>query len=126
MASVVRFKIAIRGAYTCLSFACAVLERQFRKIEDLNRALEHTLYYEGSLNSLAPDSGSREDRYFTQIGFMKGNWKSFLQDFSILKQGSRVWTAKYSAKADEKEVLKPRLKVWSICAHPRTLKLTQT
>lgn len=78
-ASVIRQKIAIGGAYTCLSFTCAVLERQYRKIEDLNNALKDELYYEGSLSALAPDSGNRSDVYFTRIGFVKGNWKSFRQ-----------------------------------------------
>lgn len=79
MASVVNQKIAIGGAYTCLSFACAVLERQFRQIEDLNNALIDELYYEGSLKDLTPDSGARDDTYFTNIGFVRGNLRSLRQ-----------------------------------------------
>ena len=79
MASVLDLKIAIANSYTCLSFACAVLGRQFRRIEDLNEALEPNLLYEGSLAMLLPDSGSRDDAYFESIGFMKGNWHSAKQ-----------------------------------------------
>ena len=79
IASVVNQKIAIAGSYTCLSFACAVIGRQYRKIEDLNAALEPHLYYEGSLAQLAPDSGNREDGYFQPIGRLKGNLLSAKQ-----------------------------------------------
>lgn len=79
MASVLNRKIAIAGSYTCLSFACAVLGRQYRHIEDLNNALQPHLYYEGSLAQLVPDSGSREDAYFQSIGFTRGNWRSAKQ-----------------------------------------------
>lgn len=78
-ASVLNLKIAIAGSYTCLSFACAVIGRQYRQIEDLNDALEPNLYYEGSLADLVPDSGSREDTYFQPIGFVRGNWRSAKQ-----------------------------------------------
>lgn len=77
--SVLGLKIAIAGAYTCLSFACAVLGRQYRHIEDLNNALEPHLHYEGSLCALVPDSGCREDAYFSRIGFAKGTLKSVKQ-----------------------------------------------
>ena len=79
MASIMDLKIAIANSYTCLSFACAVIGRQFRRIEDLNKALEPNLFYEGSLAKLVPDSGSREDSYFEPIGFFKGNWHSARQ-----------------------------------------------
>lgn len=79
MASVLGLKIAIAGSYTCLSFACAVIGRQYRHIEDLNNALEPNLFYEGSLVQLVPDSGSREDTFFQPIGFVKGNWRSAKQ-----------------------------------------------
>lgn len=78
-ASVLNLKIAIAGSYTCLSFACAVIGRQYRQIEDLNDALEPNLYFEGSLADLVPDSGSREDTYFQPIGFVRGNWRSAKQ-----------------------------------------------
>lgn len=79
MASLLNLKIAISGSYTCLSFACAVIGRQYRQIEDLNNALEPNLFYEGSLAQLVPDSGSREDVFFQPIGFVKGNLHSAKQ-----------------------------------------------
>lgn len=79
MASILNLKIAIAGAYTCLSFACAVIGRQYRRIKDLNNALEPHLYYNGSLAQLVPDSGSREDNFFRPIGFVRGNWRSAKQ-----------------------------------------------
>lgn len=79
LASLLNQKIAIAGSYTCLSFACAVLEKQYRHIEDLNAALESELFYEGSLCALTPDSGRRDDKYFTDIGLAKGLLKSAKQ-----------------------------------------------
>jgi len=79
VASILNLKIAIAGSYTCLSFACAVIGKQYRHIEDLNDALTPNLYYEGSLADLVPDSGSREDVFFQPIGFMRGNWRSAKQ-----------------------------------------------
>lgn len=78
-ASALRLKVAIGGAYTCLSFACAILEKQYRKISDLDRALTSNLFYEGSLNKLAPDSGKRTDQYFQPIGLATGSAKSLKQ-----------------------------------------------
>ena len=79
MASVLNRKIAIAGSYTCLSFACAVIGRQYRQIDDLNHALEANLVYEGSLAQLVPDSGSRDDPFFQPIGRLQGNWRSAKQ-----------------------------------------------
>ena len=78
-ASTLRLKIAIAGSYTCLSFACAILGRQYRKISDLDRALTPNLFYTGSLNALAPDSGIRTDKYFQPIGLAEGSAKSMKQ-----------------------------------------------
>lgn len=78
-ASALRLKIAIGGAYTCLSFACAILGRQYRQISDLDEALTPNLFYEGSLNNLVPDSGNRDDQFFQPVGFALGTAKSFKQ-----------------------------------------------
>lgn len=78
-ASVLGLKIAIAGSYTCLSFACAVLGRQYRRIKDLDTALSPQLFYEGSLNALVPDSGNRSDTFFQPIGLAKGSAKSLRQ-----------------------------------------------
>ena len=60
-------KYPIRDAYSCLGFANAVMGTTFRSIRDLDRGLTPHLYYEGTLNALAPDSGDRSDRYFTDL-----------------------------------------------------------
>lgn len=78
-ASVLRLKIAIGGAYTCLSFACAILGRQYRQISDLDEALTPNLFFEGNLRELVPDSGKRDDQFFESVGFALGTAKSFKQ-----------------------------------------------
>lgn len=78
-ASVLKLKIAIAGAYTCLSFACAILGRQYRRISDLDAALSPQLFYEGSLHALVPDSGQRHDAYFQPIGWAAASSKSLRQ-----------------------------------------------
>lgn len=78
-ASALRLKVAVAGAYTCLSFACAILGRQYRKISDLDQALTPSLFYEGSLSALAPDSGKRDDQFFQPVGFTTATVKSVKQ-----------------------------------------------
>lgn len=78
-ASVLGLKIAIAGAYTCLSFSCAILGRQYRRIADLDNALSHGLFYHGSLQALVPDNGHRSDPYFQPIGIVTGSTKSLHQ-----------------------------------------------
>lgn len=82
-ASVLGLKIAIAGAYTCLSFTCAILGRQYRRIADLDTALEDGLYYDGKLHALVADNGRRSDPYFRPIGLVTGSAKS-LRQFSIV------------------------------------------
>lgn len=78
-AAALRLKIAIGGAYTCLSFACAILGRQYRQISDLDQALTPNLFYVGGLNALTPDSGNRDDPYFQPVGLAMGTAKSAKQ-----------------------------------------------
>lgn len=78
-ASALRMKIAVAGAYTCLSFACAILQRQYRQISDLDQALAPHLFYAGSLSALAPDSGNRDDPFFQPVGLAVGTAKSAKQ-----------------------------------------------
>lgn len=82
-ASGIGWSLPLPEAHTCLSFACSVLGREHRNIQSLSEALEPWLIYEGSLAALVPDSGSREDIYFTQIGLLSGTLKS-LKQFGIL------------------------------------------
>ncbi len=83
IAATVGAKIPIANAYTCLGFARAVLHKDYRSIKALDKDLESHLIFEGSLESLACDSGSRDDMYFTKLGFIKGTKKT-LKTFAIL------------------------------------------
>lgn len=69
-------KFPIRNAYTCLGFANAVMGTNYASIQDLDRQMAPMLYYEGTLNGLAPDSGDRSDIYFTRLGLLGGISKS--------------------------------------------------
>lgn len=82
-ASVLGLKIAVAGAYTCLSFACAILGRQYRRISDLDTALTSQLFYDGSLQALVPDNGQRNDVYFQPIGLATGSARSIKQFFTV-------------------------------------------
>ena len=77
--SVLGKKIAIAGAYTCLSFACAILGRQYRRISDLDAALTPYLLYDGDLDALVPDNGQRSDTYFQSIHWTSAGTKSVNQ-----------------------------------------------
>ena len=65
-------KCPIRDAYSCLGFSNAVMGTDFRSIRDLDRQLTPHLFYNGTLNDLAPDSGNRSDIYFTRLGLRQG------------------------------------------------------
>lgn len=78
-AAVFRRKVKIPGAYTCLSFACAVLQKRYITIEALDEDLAPFLVYDGPLSDLIPDSGSRTDRYFGNLGLVGGTWSSAKQ-----------------------------------------------
>lgn len=58
----------IQKAYSCLGFANFVMGTDYRSIRDLDKHLTPHLFYEGTLNDLAPDTGNRSDRYFTPLG----------------------------------------------------------
>ena len=73
VASSVGRSIPISNAYTCVSFACAVLGLPLRSIRELDDHLTPWLIYEGSLSQLISDSGSREDDYFRNLGFLRGS-----------------------------------------------------
>ena len=66
----------IPNAYTCLSFACAVLDLPCRSIQELDRTLTPWLHYHGSLSGLVVDSGRREDAYFASLGLLRGSWNT--------------------------------------------------
>lgn len=83
VASVAGCQLQLPNAYTCLSFACSVLERQHLNIRSLCKDLEPLLIYEGSLSSLIPDSGVREDPYFARTGLVHGTAASINQLFHL-------------------------------------------
>lgn len=68
--------LRIPNAYTCLSFACRVLDVRFRSIREMDEYLSPHLFYEGSLAELAADNGSRQDAYFTDLGLLRGSWNT--------------------------------------------------
>lgn len=74
LAAAVGGKLAVPNAYTCLGFACAVLELPFTTIKEMDEYLAPHLVYEGDLGQLVTDSGRRNDRYFTRIGFARATW----------------------------------------------------
>lgn len=97
MAAVFRKKVKVPGAYTCLSFTCAVLQKRYITIEALDEDLQPYLIYEGALSALLPDSGSRTDRYFADLGLAHGTWVGIkqlveLSSRSVLHRGNDVVT----------------------------------
>lgn len=79
IASSVHIKIPIRGAYTCLSFASMVLDKRYLNIKELNDDLQPYMIFEGPLSSLVTDSGQRSDRYFDDLGILRGTWRTTKQ-----------------------------------------------
>ena len=78
-------EVPIPGAYTCLGFANRILGTQHRSIRALSEDLAPHLFYEGSLADLAPDSGSRDDIYFTRLGFWRGTLESCNAILSLVR-----------------------------------------
>lgn len=78
-AGAIGFRLSVPDCHTCLSFACEVLEQQHLTIRSLCDALAPCQIYEGPLTALVPDSGSREDPYFTHLGPVRGSVRSALQ-----------------------------------------------
>lgn len=64
VATALNLSFPVRSAYTCLEFANAVLEAHHPSIRCLNEHLNPHLLFEGDLQSLVSDSGSRDLDYF--------------------------------------------------------------
>lgn len=79
LAAAIGGKHAVPNAYTCLGFACAVLELPFTTIKEMDEYLTPHLCYEGDLRQVVTDSGCRNDRYFTRIGFARATWLTVRQ-----------------------------------------------
>ena len=69
-------EVPVPGAYTCLGFANRVLGTDFKSIRKFNDHLISKLFYEGRLGDLAPDSGNRDDLYFTSGNFLHNTLKN--------------------------------------------------
>lgn len=76
-------RLPIPNAYTCLSFACAVLDLPCRSIQELDSYLTPWLYYQGPLSGLTMDSGNRLDSYFASLGLLRGTWNT-AKHFALL------------------------------------------
>ncbi len=74
LATTVGRSVNITDAYTCLGFAGLVLGRRFRNIRDLDNCLAEHLMYSGNMGDVLPDSGSREEEYFTRMRIVPGTW----------------------------------------------------
>lgn len=72
IATLFGMQFPIPGAYSCLEFANAVLEKFHPSIQALDEHYGAMLIYEGLLQELAPDCGSREGSYFVHRGFWGG------------------------------------------------------
>lgn len=83
IASAMGCNLRIPNAYTCLSFACAVLGLRCRTIQEMDVFLTPYLWYSGSLSGLVSDSGLREDAYFTHLGMLRGSWNT-ARHFAVL------------------------------------------
>lgn len=66
----------VKGAYTCLGFANAVLGTNYKSIKALNNALSDKLIFEGEISELGYDSGDRTAMYFKNIGLKRGLLKT--------------------------------------------------
>lgn len=83
MASALGIRFPIRNAYTCLSFACAVLGMRCRSIRALDSCLQSCLIYDGPLSGIAAADDSRDDAYFSDLGFLRGSWRT-ARHFAVL------------------------------------------
>ena len=79
LASVLGFRLEIPRCYTCLSFACEILGRQYHTIEELCRGLETRKFYEGPMSRLVKPQETGEESYFVPGGVISGAAKSVAQ-----------------------------------------------
>lgn len=69
-------RVQVPKCHTCLSFADAVLGRDFRSIAELCDALAPYEIYEGPLAELLHAGPSREDAYYVPMGLVQGSCRS--------------------------------------------------
>lgn len=85
----------IPGAYTCLSFASAVLGKSYRSIQALEKDLAPFEVYRGPLEDMQPDTGDRSDPYFVPRGRLRGTRDS------IVQMGRLLWRSTHLRKFDD-------------------------
>lgn len=97
LAGVLGFRMEIPKCYTCLSFACDILDRRYLTIEELCRGLEEQLLYEGPLSRLVKPEEEGEEPYFIPGGLISGTAKSAAQlgklAFRTMHQGYTLYLA---------------------------------
>lgn len=72
MLNSIGLRFPIPGAYTCLEFAELVLDQSHHSIRALDRCYQDHLIFEGDLQELVADSGSRSGSFFTRRGALGG------------------------------------------------------
>lgn len=60
----------VPGAYTCLSFANAVMDTDFQRISDLQAYLQNHLFYEGDFFALVSSQNTTVGSYYDEKGKM--------------------------------------------------------
>ena len=97
LAGALGFRMEIPKCYTCLSFACDILDRRYLTIEELCRGLEEQLFYEGPLSRLVQPEEEGEEPYFIPGGLISGTAKSAAQlgklAFRTIHQGYTLYLA---------------------------------
>lgn len=79
LASALGGHVQIANAHTCLSFACSILDTYHVNIRSLCEELAPWLIFEGTLSSVLPDNGRRDDPFFSHIGAVSGTVRSAKQ-----------------------------------------------
>ena len=79
LAGVLGQRLHVPGCYTCLSFACELLDTHCASIEQLCQLLTPHLIYEGSFAALVGDSSPRDQLYFTRLGPLRGSARTLRQ-----------------------------------------------
>ncbi len=73
------FPLSVPQCYTCLSFACELLDLSCHSIRQLCEELEPRLIYEGPLVALIGDTADTDAQYFARLGLVRGTAKSARQ-----------------------------------------------
>lgn len=71
--------IPVPQCYTCLSFACELLDQSHTSIASLCDTLEPWLIYEGALSRRVPMGEAEGDSYFNRMGWIRGSAHSVVQ-----------------------------------------------